>query len=141
MMPLAAHEFLSGKKRLRKAGSSLKTITVSDTLLPLESMCTTGTTNWELHLDNALCHSAIVVQQLLVKFGVATLPHLSPLPSAQTWLHHEKGDQKTLVLFYQGNSKGNDKGSHPTSSKLLMRDRRVKLSVSMQEECILKITK
>lgn len=31
--------------------------------------------NWQLHHDNAPCHGAIVVRQLLAKFGVATLPH------------------------------------------------------------------
>nr|XP_012151353.1 PREDICTED: putative uncharacterized protein FLJ37770 [Megachile rotundata] len=31
--------------------------------------------NWALHHDNAPCHGAIVVQQLLTKFDVATLPH------------------------------------------------------------------
>lgn len=31
--------------------------------------------SWKLHHDNAPCHGAIVVRQLLAKFGVATLPH------------------------------------------------------------------
>lgn len=33
------------------------------------------TKNWQLHQDNAPCHSAIVVRQLLAKFGFATFRH------------------------------------------------------------------